>query len=142
MKVKFKDSDLNLCQDVWNELDPEDRIQMSQYDLAKNTAIDSVDLWIKFLKHPQVTEQINAELLLYKEAQQRKLIAKANVNDKSTGAAQMLSALDRTMATDQGKSGDIIVYSYVPMNVREKQAPTATNTGYDVFEKEEGNGSK
>lgn len=121
------------CQEAWNELDPEARIQMSHYDLARETYIDSTEIWMEFMSEPAVQEQINRELLLYKEAQQRKLIAKANVNDKSMGTAQLINALEKTMSGESNKVGDIIVYSYVPMNMREAEAPNVTAEVTDVF---------
>ena len=137
MDINFRDEVMMVCQEEWNKLDPEERIQMSHYDLAKCTAIDSSDVWVDFLKDPQVSDQLNAELILFKEAQQRKLIAKANVNDKSVGTAQLLGALDKTMSGNNGKTGDIIIYSYVPMNLREAEAPNTTAEVTDVFARRE-----
>lgn len=137
MNINFKDEVMMVCQEEWNKLDPEERIQMSHYDLAKLTAVDSSDVWLEFLKDPQVSDQLNAELMLFKEAQQRKLIAKANVNDKSVGTAQLLGALDKTMSNNNGKTGDVIIYSYVPMNLREAEAPNATAEVTDVFARRE-----
>lgn len=137
MNINFKDEVMMVCQEEWNKLDPEERIQMSHYDLAKLTAIDSSDVWLEFLKDPQVSDQLNAELMLFKEAQQRKLIAKANVNDKSVGTAQLLGALDKTMSNNNGKTGDVIIYSYVPMNLREAEAPNVTAEVTDVFARRE-----
>jgi len=92
VNIQFDDEQMMMCQEAWNELDPEERIQMSHYDLAKNTYIDSTEIWMEFMSEPAVQEQLSRELLLYKEAQQRKLIAKANVNDKSMGTARSFSA--------------------------------------------------
>ena len=112
MNINFKDEVMMVCQEEWNKLDPEERIQMSHYDLAKLTAIDSSDVWLEFLKDPQVSDQLNAELMLFKEAQQRKLIAKANVNDKSVGTAQLLGALDKTMSNNNGKTKNALFQKY------------------------------
>lgn len=135
MNIQFDDEQMMMCQEAWNELDPEERIQMSHYDLAKNTYIDSTEIWMEFMSEPAVQEQLSRELLLYKEAQQRKLIAKANVNDKSMGTAQLINALDKTMTGESKKVGDIIIYSYVPMNMREAEAPNVTAEVTDVFSK-------
>ena len=133
MNIQFDDEQMMMCQEAWNELDPEERIQMSHYDLAKNTYIDSTEIWMEFMSEPAVQEQLSRELLLYKEAQQRKLIAKANVNDKSMGTAQLINALDKTMTGESKKVGDIIIYSYVPMNMREAEAPNVTAEVTGVF---------
>ena len=41
------------------------------------------------------------------------------------------------MNNNNGKTGDIIIYSYVPMNLREAEAPNATAEVTDVFARRE-----
>ena len=139
MQINFNNEDLIACQDEWNNIDPEKRIQMSAYDLAKETPIETIDMWLNFLSEPQVKDQLDRELNLYKEAQQRKLIAKVNSNDKSVGTAQLISALEKTKNNDSDKIGNIIVYSYVPLNTREAESPQAVAETVDIFDRRQMN---
>ena len=134
MKLDFQSHVLRYCQDEWNKLPAEQRITLSQYELAEMTDRDDPDVWLTFLKEPRVMEKIREELQVYKESQQRKLIARATTHDKSIGTAQMINALGKSMEDSAGKTGDIIVYSYVPMNLREATAPNATAETEDIFE--------
>lgn len=135
MNVAFKTPDMMECQDEYNKLDPEQRISMSQYDLAHFTEIKDIESWIKFLKDPRVSEKIDEEVELYAKSQQRKLVALATTNDKSTGTAQMIAALDKTNSQgNNNKSGEIFVYSFVPLNTKEADAPYVKELSRDIFE--------
>lgn len=136
MTFEFDDNDLMECQEAYNALDPERRIAMSHFELAKETPITALELWIKFLKEPRVADSINEELALYKEAQQRKLIQRATQHDKSVGTAQMINALGKAMESNDNKSGTIMVYSYVPLNTREADSPNATAETHDIFDEQ------
>lgn len=134
MNINFSDPKMILCQQEYNKLDPEARISMSHFDLAQCTAIDDIEPWIQFLKDPRVADKINEELTLYKEAQQRKLIQRATTHDKSVGTAQMINALGKAMETETAKTGMPMIYSYVPLNAREAQAPNVRQETRDIFE--------
>lgn len=135
MNVEFKTPDMIACQDEYNKQDPEQRISMSQYDLANLTSIKDIDQWVSFLKDTRVSEKIDEEVEIYTKAQQRKLVALATTNDKSTGTAQMIAALGKT--DNQGnnnKSGETFIYSFVPLNTKEADAPYARSLSRDIFE--------
>lgn len=134
MNINFSDPRMVLCQQEYNRLDPEQRLSMSHFDLAQQTAIDDTEPWIEFLKDPRVADKINEELAIYKEAQQRKLIQRATTHDKSVGTAQMINALGKSMETEQTKTGTLMIYSYVPLNAREAQATNARRERRDIFE--------
>ena len=134
MNVNFSDPRMIMCQQEYNKLDPEQRLSMSHFDLAQNTAITDTEPWIEFLKDPRVADKINEELTIYKEAQQRKLIQRATTHDNSVGTAQMINALGKAMETETAKTGTMMIYSYVPLNAREAQAPGARQETRDVFE--------
>lgn len=134
MEIQFTNPTLTMCQQEWNNLDPEMRITMSHFDLAQHTNITDIEPWIEFLKDPRVSEKINEELTIYKEAQQRKLIARATTHDKSVGTAQMINALGKSIEENTTKSGTIMIYSYVPLNSREAQASGARQESEDIFE--------
>lgn len=134
MNINFDDPRMVMCQQEYNKLDPEQRLSMSHFDLAQNTTISDTEPWIDFLKDPRVADKINEELTIYKEAQQRKLIQRATTHDKSVGTAQMINALGKAMETEAAKTGTLMIYSYVPLNANEAQAPSARQEAYDIFE--------
>lgn len=134
MNINFDDPRMVMCQQEYNKLDPEQRLSMSHFDLAQNTAISDTEPWIDFLKDPRVADKINEELTIYKEAQQRKLIQRATTHDKSVGTAQMINALGKAMETETAKTGTLMIYSYVPLNACEAQAPSARQEAHDIFE--------
>lgn len=136
MNINFTDPRMTMCQQEYNKLDPEQRLSMSHFDLAQHTAINDTEPWIEFLKDPRVADKINEELTIYKEAQQRKLIQRATTHDKSVGTAQMINALGKAMENETSKTGTMMIYSYVPLNAREMQAPNTYCNRHDIFEKE------
>lgn len=134
MNITFNDPRMIMCQQEYNKLDPETRITMSHFDLAKHTAITQIEPWIDFLKDPRVADKINEELTIYKEAQQRKLISRSTTHDKSVGTAQMINALGKSMENEVAKTGTLMVYSYVPLNANESLAPNTRKERKDIFE--------
>ena len=135
MDFELEDQDLRECQKEFNQLSPEDRLFLTHYELATRTSIQDSVLWKKFLLNPKVSDWINQELTLFKDAQLRKLIKDATKNDRSVGAAQMVNALNKTFSSDTAKDGNIFIYSYVPLNNRESSAPNTGTTPYDMFER-------
>lgn len=135
MNINFgNNTQLAECQTAFNALSPEKAMQMSHFDLALATPIHDKDVWKEFLKDLRVKETLDEELELYKQAQQRKLIARATTNDKSVGTAQMLNAITKAQETNSGSGGQIFVYSYVPLNTKEVESPSVTAETTDVFE--------
>ena len=45
----------------------------------------------------------------------------------------MLNALNKVTTPEDKKEGELIVYSYVPLNVREEQAPHVRINTSDLF---------
>ena len=133
MNIKFENAAMRKCQEVWNKEDPESRILASHYDLARHTEITDHEQWLAFLKDPRVDDIIREEVEVYTRAQQRKLIGLAVTNDKSTGTAQMLTALAK-VGDEQGTAGgETFIYSYVPLNEKEKRAPGVKINKKDLF---------
>jgi hypothetical protein len=137
MNFEFEDEQMTLCQEAFNLLDPEKRLTASHYDLAKLTAIQDSTLWKHFLMDTRVSDWINQEVTLYKEAQLRKMIAYATDDRRSYGAAQMINALNKSFDSDTQKEGNIFIYSMVPLNQREQGAPNTQILPMDIFERGE-----
>ena len=134
MQVKFKEKELQECQTEWNKLDPRQRITMDVYDLAELTDIKDHERWVAFLKHPIVTEKINEELKIFKQAQQRKLISLATDKSTSVGTSQLINAIGNAVESEaRDTSGQVFIYSYVPLNAKEMNAPDVREEGADLF---------
>ena len=139
MNIKFKPNETELmeCLVEFMKLDEEDRLTMSMYDLAKLTDINDSQRWVEFLSHPTVSESISKEFTLYTESQKRKLVSLATTDHRSTGAAQMISALGKTTEDAGTTSGEIFIYSYVPLNQKEARIPGVQTLSHDIFDKGE-----
>lgn len=121
MQIFSKEDKLYELQEAWNQLEPEEALTYSHYDLARHTDF-SEEQWRAFLKDGQVAKFLQDELELYKEAQMRKLIQRSTTNDKSVGTAQMLNAIGKSMEDDQAEQS-FFIYSYVPPTSNEAVAP-------------------
>lgn len=136
MEFEFNDEEMLACQTAFNEMDPEERLYQTHYELAVNSEIPSPS-WKRFLLDTRVSDWINQELTIIKGAQYRKMIRNAGENDRSYGAAQMLNALGKTFDGDKSKEGNVFIYSAVPLNSRELNAPNAIELPTDIFERRE-----
>ena len=103
---------------------------MTHYELAQQTKKQySME---RVLLDTRVSDWINQDSLF--SAQLRKLVKDATKNDRSVGAAQMLNALNKTLENESIKDGPVFIYSYVPLNKRELNAPNIHLLGGDVSE--------
>ena len=121
--VHFDDTDLNTCRLAFSELPPDQSLFMSHYELAAATEVCTPETWKRFLTHPTVAEWIAEEVEALRKVQMRKVIKNAADNERSVGAAQMMTALAKVSENTQSKEGNILIYSYVPLNDREQEAP-------------------
>lgn len=137
MNFEFDNPDYMACQAEFNLLDPNDSLYMTHYDLAKATGINDAPLWKQFLTDTRVSNWIDQEITLIKQATLRRMIKNADSNDRSVGAAQMLNALNKSFETDTTKEGPMFVYMAVPLNEREQGAPNAYMVDEDIFDEEE-----
>lgn len=135
MDLEFDDLELYDCAEAWNKLDPTDRLSMSFIELAEFTEIKDTEAWKRFLKEPRINEYIDEEVKLFTQSQARKLITTATENDRSTGAAQMISALSKTLEeTSNAKEGNVFIYSYVPLTSKEILAPNTSSEENNIFD--------
>jgi hypothetical protein len=135
MEFEFEDGAMLACQAVFNQLDPEKRLFMTHYELAKQTNIDDSQIWKKFLTDGRVSQWLDQELNLYKNVTLRKMIQGATSNDRSIGAAQMINAITKTIDDTSQKEGATFIYSYVPPNPREVGIPNLRQETTDIFER-------
>ena len=55
MEFEFEDPLLAACQEEFNNLDPEDRLFMTHYQLAKKTDIHDSQAWKQFLMDSKIS---------------------------------------------------------------------------------------
>lgn len=137
MNFVFDNENLQQCQEVFNHIDPEERLVMTHYQLAKDTAITDPARWKEFLTNTKVRAWIEEEITLIKGTTLRRMISNADSNDRSVGAAQMLNALNKSFESDTAKEGAVFVYMHVPPNDRELGAPNVHVLEHNIFRKED-----
>lgn len=136
MNFDFNDNDLQTCKLAFMELPPEQALFSTHYELAELTHVQTPEVWKKFLTSPQVSEWIAEEIETLRKVQMRKVIRNASDNERSVGAAQMMNALAKVSETTQAKEGNIFIYTFVPLNDREQEAPNTRELGgtdFNVF---------
>ena len=100
----------------------------SHYELHKNIPEFSVDEWKAFLLDPDIKEELSIQTDLMRKSMIYKITAQSD-SSKSVGQAQLLSALARIDEASTKKStyeGPIFIYSYVPLNEEEANAPNVS----------------
>ena len=133
MEFNCNNPELAACPRPFMELPADERIYMSHYELTDRTGYGTAQLWKEFLMDKRVSDWLQSETQLLKETQMRKLIKNVNDNERSVGAAQMLNALSKVTAPEDKKEGELIVYSFVPVNAREEKAPNVRINTQDLF---------
>ena len=134
MNFEWEDQEMLACQEMFNQLDPEDRIVMSHYELARATEQKDSAVWKQFITEPRVAQWIDSEMTIFKESQMKKVIGSASEYGRSVGAAQMITALNKTMDNTKRKDGPVFIYSYVPLSNREQGVANTEQLGRDIFE--------
>ena len=134
MEFEWDDQEMLACQEMFNGLEPEDRIVMSHYELARATEQKDSAVWKRFITEPRVSQWIDSEMEIFKSSQMKKVIGNANEYGRSVGAAQMITALNKTMETTKRKDGPVFIYSYVPLSSREIGVDNAQVLPRDIFE--------
>lgn len=133
MDFELKDIELQECLEKFMELPPNKRLFLTHYELATTTEINDSNLWKRFLTDPKVVDWIQTELTLFNQAQQRKLFKNATTDYRSTGAAQMITALGKSLEHSTIKDGPVFIYSYVPLNDKEEAAVGVRKEEHDIF---------
>ena len=122
MIIKDLGSDqLNTMADEFNSLG-QDGLYMTHYQLADETEF-STEEWREFLNNSEVKEYINSELAAIAKVERAKLMRDASKKQGQVGTAQMITALSK-LDTSSDKTGPVFIYSYIPMNTKEKKQDT------------------
>lgn len=127
---------LEECLRQYNLLPPDKRLMMSHFELAEETELHNSEAWLMFLSDPDVKRSRVREVQAYKESQVNKLIDRITDNDKSVGTAQLISTLTKEDTSRKEKEGNICIYSYVPLNERQKLADNVEENDHDIFQED------
>ena len=125
---------LERCLTEYNQLPPDERLMMSHFELAEATDLHNSEAWLLFLSDPDVKRSRQQEISVYKESQTNKLIDRITENDKSAGMAQLIGTLTKEDNKDKDRDGSICIYSYVPLNDRQKLASNVNELDHDIFQ--------
>lgn len=117
--------------DYYEQHEP-DVFYKNHWELAKDTGISAPE-WKQFLMLPAVAEYITQELNLLVENQRRAILKDLNKNQRSVGTAQILNALDKVISGGDTRSGPAFIYTYVPLNEQERNAPNVVELNHDPF---------
>lgn len=111
-------------------------LKSSHYTLAIETNIDDPTLWKEFLMEPDVNDYIIQETNLLQQAEFRNILLNSD-KDSSAGRAQLINALN-SVTQKSKKDGNIIIYSYVPLNAQQLKAPNIEINKEDIFKTDKG----
>jgi hypothetical protein len=107
-------------------------LSWNHYDLAKNTPLSSIENWRQFLSEPEVRNWLTNERELLQEIEYARLTL--NVNERSVGQAQLINSLSKIQENQKRTTdGPIFIYSYVPLNNEQQQAPNVHKLETDIF---------
>lgn len=108
-----------------------DALLANHYELAEQHPPYTSDDWRIFLQDPEASLYIQQEFTMIRDAEIRKIQAKASDNDRSVGAAQMINALTGVAEKTQGKKeGPIFIYSFIPPSSEQLKAPNVRIIDY------------
>jgi hypothetical protein len=132
LNIEFKKSEEKLMklQKVFNNLNQE-ALYMDHYQLAAETPFSAQD-WKTFLTDPRVSDYINDEFKLLKQAKFRASLRDMD-NITNTAQAQLLNNILNHEEKNTNKEGPYFVYTYIPLNKEEQQADNTYELEEDPF---------
>ena len=135
--IDWHDETLQAIHTFFSEREPKS-FYYTHYELAKLDGSPSHNPqdWKNFLIDPRVSDYITQEIRLLQQSEMRKILQDISKNSKSVGTAQNLTALMKFMGNDGTKEGPAIIYTYVPLNDQEQQAPNVRMLDHDPFRRE------
>lgn len=111
----------------------EDGLFLSHYQLAECTKIQDAFIWKEFLMDPKTVDYVTSEMNIIRTAAINKMVSKAP-NSNSVGQSQLINALQKLDEKAAHKEGPVFIYSYVPLNREQKQAPNVRTVDTDGIE--------
>lgn len=123
MDILFEENEILLqqMQETFNKI--EDAIYKDHYELSRMTDFSALS-WKMFFTHPKIADWVTSEMTLIQQSKLRLLIKDIDANTKSTGLPQLINVLSGQLEDkDKKKDGPIFIYTYVPLNEQESEAP-------------------
>lgn len=81
---------------------------------------------------PDVKDYINSEMAIIQEAELQRMTKRAS-ESRSTGQAQLMTAIQKMQEKTSTKEGPVFVYCYVPLSTEQEQAPNVIKLDNDPF---------
>lgn len=111
-------------------------LTMSHYDLVDAIEETTLDEWREFLNEPDVEDYVKKEMRIISDTIQKQMITGiSDGGDKSVGRAQIINTLDKLSGGETTKDGPAFIYTYVPLDKEQKQAPNVIQLNNDVFKR-------
>ena len=138
MFVEFEDPNSIFFEmmDIWNDLQNAgmNPLGMTHYELAKKSSYSTQE-WKEFLTEPNVVDAMNEELRMLQRAKLQTLVQSLESDTKSTGVAQVITALNNNLnkEIDKKASGPAIIYTFVPLNEQEQKSPNVRMLDHNPF---------
>lgn len=139
MDIEFEDANSLLYEmlDEFNRMEALglEPITLTHHELAKRTSFSSQE-WKEFVTHPAVVDAMNQEFIMLQRTKLQKLVGSLDVDTKSTGVAQVITALNNNLNKEVEKkaSGPAIIYTFVPLNDQEQKSPNVVMLNHNPFE--------
>lgn len=131
--AKLSSEQLEQCWAILQEFAPKS-LYWNHYDFSVHTDLTDTDLWKAFLLTPDVKEWLQEERNIMQETELAKL-TDGVATSRSVGQAQILSAMDRLTTSNKASTpaGPAFIYSYVPLNSEQRNAPNVRILEEDIF---------
>lgn len=109
-----------------------DAFKYTHYELAENIGRYTALEWKDFLTTPEIVDWIRSEQLIIAQSELQKIIA--NISDsKSVAKAQAITAIQKILEQNKTKEGAVFIYTYVPLDENQAQAPNVREETKDIF---------
>ena len=133
MYMSLTQDQINLCWAQIKAFAPAS-VSWNHYDLAAKTNVPDVELWKKFQQRRDVCDWLEEERALLQQSEFAKLSTNV-ANSRSTGQAQLLTAMERINALNKTdiNNGPTFIYTYVPLNTEQVQATNVIELKEDIF---------
>lgn len=89
-------------------------------------------MWKEFLLLPEVQDWMQSEMAVIQNAELQNMAKNAS-ESRSTGQAQLMSALQKLNEKTATKEGPAFIYCYVPVNSEQEQADNVVMLDKDPF---------
>ena len=109
-----------------------DALYMNHYELADNSTHSPLE-WRVFLTDARVIEHLEQEQVLMQKVSIMKMLKDVD-QTKSTATAQLMNTLINNVGQAKTKEGPIFIYTYIPLNKEERNAPNTFTADSDPFE--------